>query len=128
MIVIDASALVSAALYAQNKDVTQRIATEQMHAPSLIDAEAGNALRRKLVAERTITQADATAALKVIIDAPIERYHHRLLLRSAWRFRDRLPVQDALYVVLAELLDVPLITCDRGQAAAAGERAELFDP
>lgn len=84
---------------------------EEVCAPHMVDAEVGQALRR-LVLRRQTTVPRASASLDLLGDLPIRRYSHGWLLRRAFVLRDNATVYDALYLSLAEALDVPLLTCD----------------
>jgi len=64
-------------------------------------------------------------ALTDLADFPLERYSHTLLLARVWELRRNLTAYDAAYVALAELLDVPLLTCDRRLAHSPGHRAAV---
>jgi len=71
-----------------------RLAGVHKHAPHLIDAEALLALH----------------AVRALVD---HRYPHAgPLAELAWTWRHNLSFYDALYVALAVLLDLPLITGD----------------
>ena len=43
----------------------------------------------------------------------------------AWALRENITVYDAMYVVLAESLDAPFLTCDGPLARAPGHRAHI---
>ena len=58
-------------------------------------------------------------------DLRIERYSHEHLLPRIWELRQNLTAYGAAYVVLAKLLDAPLLTRDARMAAAPGGRAEI---
>jgi predicted nucleic acid-binding protein len=62
-------------------------------------------------------------ALLDLADMPLRRHPHTMLLERAWEVRHSLSACDAVYVALAELLDAPLLTCDRRLAEARGHRA-----
>lgn len=112
--VIDASALVLA-LGGKTRAADQlreRLPSMRRHAPHLIDAEVGNVLRRH---ERAglLSSAEALAALRAIRALVDHRYPHGgALAEYAWGLRPNLTFYDALYVALAALLDVPLLTGD----------------
>jgi predicted nucleic acid-binding protein len=53
----------------------------------------------------------------------LKRYPHKVFLPRIWELRNNLSAYDAVYVSLAEVLDAPLITCDRRLAGAAGHDA-----
>ena len=125
MIVVDASAIVDAlAPRAPDPVLSERVRAASLHAPYLIDIEVTNALRRLvarhlLSADRAADARDDFAALKVT------RYPHVPLLDRVWELRDRLTPYDAAYVALAELIGVPLVTCDTRLARARGHAAEI---
>jgi predicted nucleic acid-binding protein len=97
---------------------------ETLHAPHLIDVEVGHALRRH-AALGDLPPARGEQAIGDLLDLPITRYPHELLLRRAWQLRSRLTFNDAMYVALAELLVAPLITRDSKLARTTGHSAEI---
>lgn len=44
-----------------------------------------------------------------VTDLPLQRYPHDFLLPRVWELRNNLTAYDAIYVALAEALDVPLL-------------------
>lgn len=92
------------------------------HAPHLIDAEVGNALRG-LVLKRTIAPEDAKASLDDLVELPIVRCPHTWLLDRAWALRASFSFYDALYLALAQELEVGLLTLDARMARAAAKLA-----
>ncbi len=127
MIVVDASALVEMLLQTPAAAaVRERLfGTEQsLHAPHLIDIEVAQVLRRYAASGR-VEPGRCRDALEDLLDFPLDRYPHDLLLPRVWELRHNLTAYDAVYVALAEALDAPLITRDRRLAAAAGHRARI---
>jgi predicted nucleic acid-binding protein len=53
------------------------------------------------------------------------RYPHDVLLPRVWELRKSLTACDAVYVALAEALEMPLLTCDASIAGARGHRARV---
>ncbi len=98
--------------------------TAQGAAPELIDAEALSTVRR-LVIGGLLPEAEGAAAVRDIGDTPLSRTAHRPLLTRAWELRDSITAYDAMYVALAEQLDVPLLTCDARLGRAHGHHAEV---
>jgi len=47
------------------------------------------------------------------------------LIERIWELRHTITAYDASYVALAELLDVPLVTCDAKLATSNGHKAEI---
>ena len=99
-------------------------APEDLHAPHLVDAEVLQAFRR-LLASRVVDGARAGGAIALLERFPVRRHPLRPLLPRMWALRDSLSAYDASYVSLAEVLECPLLTCDRALAKAPGHRAEV---
>ncbi len=97
-----------------------------MHAPDHLEAECLSALGRLYRGDR-LTSDQVGKALSDLTRAPIVRHALPDLLLAAWDLRANLRVADALYVALADQLDVPLVTTD-ARLARATSRAELIQP
>jgi predicted nucleic acid-binding protein len=127
VIVLDASVVVELLLAtARGAVVRARIAgpEESLHAPHLLDVEVAQVLRRyhlagDLGAER------AREAFTDLVDLPVIRYPHDVLLSRVWELRRSVTAYDAVYVALAEVLGAPLLTLDRRLAVAPGHRARV---
>lgn len=126
MIVVDASALVDfLALARPNPSLDERLTTSgDFCAPYLIDVEVAHALQR-LTRRREIGADRAADAGLDLAALQLRRYPHVPLLERAWELRHNVSAYDAMYVALAELLDVPLVTCDAPLARAQGVRAQI---
>ncbi|MGH9132271.1 MAG: type II toxin-antitoxin system VapC family toxin [Acidimicrobiales bacterium] len=109
MIVVDASAALSALL--NDGPARAALASEQLHAPHLIDSEVANAVRRR-VAARQLDARDGWAALEVLRRLGMSRYPTFGMLERIWELRHNLSAYDASYVALAELLGCNLLTAD----------------
>lgn len=120
--VVDASALVVAATETTPaaRRVRNRMRLESCHAPHLVDAEVGNALRRMVSAGELAVGTAATILER--LDSFVDwRYEHTgNLARAAWALRHNVTFYDGLYVALAAALRVPLVTADRRLAASPG--------
>jgi predicted nucleic acid-binding protein len=126
LIVLDASAVLEWLLRSQIGATVERrmfSLSATLHAPHLLDIEVAQVLRRYVLAG-WLTQARAGEAIEDLIALPVNRYAHDLLLGRIWELRN-LSAYDAAYVALAELLDAPVITCDRRIANAPGSRARV---
>ncbi len=120
--VVDSSVLVEA--LRGPGPALERLTGRELFAPHLIDCEVANALR-SLVAIGEMTAGFAEAALVTDVRFEITRYPHVGLLSRAWELRENLTMYDAVYVALAEALDVPLVTSDARMARARGVRCSV---
>src|SRR5260370_11491670 len=96
-----------------------------LHVPPRLDGEIAQVLRGYF-RERLYSASRGEEALQDLHDLPLNRYpHHDILMPRVWELRAVLTAYDAVYVALAELLDAPLVTCDRKIALASGHRAAV---
>jgi predicted nucleic acid-binding protein len=127
MIVVDASALLEFLL---QTPVGDRVGTrlfrdgDELHAPHLVDVEIVQGLRR-LVRTGEVSAARAGEAIADLADFDLHRHAHVDLLGRTWKLRDSLTAYDAMYVVLAEAVGAPLVTCDRALGKAPGHRIRI---
>ncbi len=125
-LVIDASAIVELLLTTVvGRSVAAAVAADQtLHAPELVGVEVISVLRR-LTRLGEIAAGDAHQALVDFDALGVELYEHSPLLRRAFELRDAVTAYDAVYVALAEALNVPLLTCDARLAGSNGHRATV---
>ena len=122
MVVIDASVLVDALLAAG--PARGRLASDNLQAPELIDAELLSVLRKLVLAEK-LQEGHALQALATADLLGLRRHPSRSLWPRAWELRTNLSAYDALYVALAEQLNAPLLTADARLARAPGLRCPV---
>jgi predicted nucleic acid-binding protein len=119
VIVVDASVVLEALLRRVNAEAArERLLAGGLHAPHLIDIEVAHVIRR-YAAIGDMDRERGRAALAILADLPLRRYRHDFLLQRVWEFRNHFTAYDAVYVALAEALDVPLLTRDQRLAGAA---------
>lgn len=80
---------------------------------------------RRLVAQRHLDEDRAAQALQDLLDLPLFRHPHDIILQRIWELRGQLTAYDAAYVALAEALRAPLLTRDARLAHATGHRARI---
>lgn len=127
MIVADASAVLELLIgTAAAERVADRLLdpAETVHAPHLLDVEVVQALRR-YVASGDLDASQAERAIADLLELPIQRHGHGVLLHRAWELRQSITAYDAVYVALAEALRAPLLTRDGRLARSHGHRARV---
>jgi len=95
-----------------------------LHAPYAIDLEFLNVLRNLWLHSR-ITKQEGARVIYEFSQMISVRHHHEALLVRAWDLRNNVSASDALFVALAEHLDIPLITRDRRLARSSGHTARI---
>jgi predicted nucleic acid-binding protein len=117
-VVVDASAMVDLLLGNEvGRAVRRRLAGHALHAPAHLDAEVLSALGR-LHRAGDLEDEDVESRLRELIAAPIQLHDVGDLLIGTWSRRHQLRLVDALYVQLAVIRDLPLVTTDRRLHAA----------
>jgi predicted nucleic acid-binding protein len=112
-VVVDASAMVDLLLDNElGSAVRLRLAGHALHAPAHLDAEVLSALGR-LHRAGDLEAEDVESKLRYLVAAPIQRHGVGELVIGAWSRRHQLRLVDALYVQLAIVRDLRLVTTDR---------------
>jgi predicted nucleic acid-binding protein len=124
--VLDASAALEFLLGTAAGDaVAHRLVEEGgFTAPELLPFEVLAVLRRD---ERRgiLAGPRGAAALQDLKDMPVTLFSTRPLVGRAWELRHNFSAGDAMYVVLAEALDEPLLTGDRALARASRRHTDV---
>lgn len=119
MIVVDASVMIDVLVKeAGEGHISSALAAGgELFAPSIMPAECMSALWRM---DRTgaITQKQSREAMGSLAVWPVTLVDPQTLMERAWRHRHAVRISDAFYVACAELLALPLLTCDRRLARA----------
>lgn len=118
--VVDASAIVALLL---GTGAGERVSTvlegAWAAAPAHVDAEVLSALGR-LVRDEEVPEGMIEPALERLSEAPIDRFPLPPLLVEAWGLRRNIALRDALYLVLARMLNATLVTVDARLSRAPG--------
>ncbi len=124
MIVVDTSAVLGVlAGRPAAPGLIDRVRSDgDLHAPHLLDVEFQHALRR-LVVGRAISEDRAADVRTDFSDLSIVRYPHVSLADRMWELRNNVTAYDAAFIALAEVLAIPLVTCDARLARAPGHAA-----
>lgn len=128
-IVCDASALVALLLDngSDGRWVTETVAGSDLVAPSLVEFESANIIRRHELAG--IVSADQAAQAHAdLLDLAIEQWPYELLAARACELRHNLSSYDASYVALAELIGAMLVTLDGRISGAPRLRCTITTP
>ena len=93
------------------------LADHELHAPALIDYEVASALRGHALAGKLADPqlADATEDFTAF---QIVRYPLAPMMRDVLQLRENFTAYDAAYIVLAQALEIPLVTADAKLAEA----------
>jgi predicted nucleic acid-binding protein len=130
MIVIETSAMVNALVGdPPSPQLLATLADEELHAPALLDFEVASALRGHVLA-RKLDSARLDEALDDFASLHVERYLMTDLLGYMLDIRDNFTVYDAAYLVLADALQVPVLTADDKLAEARwlGIEVRMVEP
>jgi predicted nucleic acid-binding protein len=98
----------------------------QVHAPTLIDAEVSSVVRGLTITTKPNVQITADRAQQMLTDYAglrIVRHSMQPLEHRVFELRHNFTSYDAMYVALAEALDIPLLTEDGSFATTPGHRA-----
>lgn len=117
-VVLDASAAVNALVPGPLRERTRRHLTDaELFAPDLVDTEVLSAVAR-LERGDEITTGEADVAIAAWQRLPCTRVSVKALVHEIWALRRSIRVSDATYVMLARVLDAPVLTADRRLARA----------
>jgi predicted nucleic acid-binding protein len=99
-----------------------------VHAPALIDAEISSVIRGLAITTKSTVRISEERALEMLLDYAglrIVRHTMQPLQARAFEMRNNFTAYDAMYVALAERLNLPLLTDDAKVANAPGHHADI---
>lgn len=119
-VVVDASAMV--VLLADpgpgGEAVAERLHGCTLVAPELLFVEVAELLRT-MRQRGELSDAEASMAFAELMELPIEPWPFEPIAQRVWALRHGFACADAVFLALAQLLDVPLVTRDARLALAA---------
>ena len=127
MLVVDASVVLDLLLRSASHAAIERRLfgkPEILICPHLLDVEVAQVLRR-FAATRELSEDRGRQALDDLVALPLARFPHEPLLPRVWQMRHNVTAYDAVYIALAESLEIPLVTRDTKLAAAVGHDADV---
>ena len=99
----------------------------ELVAPHLMVVEVANILRR-LARAGALAEAEAGMAHVDLIRLRVQLFDYAPFADRVWSLRNNVTAYDALYVAIAERLDVPLATLDRRLTTAVGPSCRFLRP
>ena len=126
--VVDCSIVIRLLANLDGDDLLRQRLARAVHAPTLIDAEVSSVVRGLTITTKPNVQITAERAHEMLTDYAglrIVRHPMQPLQRRVFELRHNFTAYDAMYVALAEALDVPLLTDDGKFATAPGHRADI---
>lgn len=118
-VVVDASAVLDLLLAKPSAPaLRERLRSEELNAPHLIDLEILQVMRRH-ARFGDLDMRRALAAIDAHQQLPIKRHPHAPFLGLIWQLRNNFTAYDAMYVALGITLSATLITADAPLARAA---------
>lgn len=126
--VVDCSIVIRLLSSLDGDDLLRQRLARTLHAPALIDAEVSSVVRGLTITTKPnvrITRERAEQMLTDYADLRIVRYPMQPLQRRVFDLRHNLTAYDAMYVALAEVLGVPLLTDDAKFAGTPGHHVDI---
>ncbi|GAA1022045.1 hypothetical protein Aple_083940 [Acrocarpospora pleiomorpha] len=127
-LVVDASIVFRLLANVKGDDLLRQRLARKVHAPALIDVEIAAVVRGHVITNKPevrISEGRAQIMLERYAQLKIVRHPMLPLQPRALELRNNLTAYDGMYVALAELLKLPLLTDDAKFAGSTGHRAEI---
>jgi predicted nucleic acid-binding protein len=128
-VVVDSSAVAAAYLDggSDGEWAREQLARTVLVAPAHLFVEVSNVLRRAVLSG-LVGRDVAALAHDDLVQLPVTVFPFEPLAARVWELHPSVTSHDAVYVALAEALNVPLVTLDRRLARASGPTCEFRVP
>lgn len=127
--VVDCSIVIRLLAARREDDLLRHRLMRRVHAPALLDAEVSSVVRGLSITTKPNVRVSAQRA-RTMLDRyqglHITRHPMQPMQLRAHELRNNFTAYDAMYVALAEALELPLLTDDAKFAEAAGHRARIL--
>lgn len=126
--VVDCSIVIRLLANLEGDDLLRQRLARTVHAPALIDAEVSSVVRGLSITSKPNVRITDQRAMQMLTDYAglrIVRYPMQPLQRRVFELRHDLTAYDAMYVALAETLELRLLTDDAKFAATPGHHGDI---
>lgn len=126
--VVDCSIIVRLLASRPGDDVLRQRLSATVHAPALVDAEVSSVIRGLAITTKPNVRISEERALEMLHDYAglrIVRYPMQPLQARAFEMRHNFTAYDAMYIALAEHLNLPLLTDDGKFDGTPGHHADI---
>ncbi|QBI55151.1 type II toxin-antitoxin system VapC family toxin [Streptomonospora litoralis] len=127
--VVDCSIVIRLLAARREDDLLRRRLARRVHAPALVDAEVSSVVRGLSITSKPGVRITPERAERMLVRYQalrITRHAMAPLQSRAYALRNNFTAYDAMYVALAEALDLPLLTDDAKFAKAVGHNARII--
>jgi len=126
--VVDCSIIIRLLANLSGDDLLRQLLSRTLHAPALLDAEISSVIRGLTIPAMPTVRISEERALEMLHDYAglrIVRHAMQPLQARAFEMRNNFTAYDAMYIALAERLNLPLLT-DDAKLTALGHRADIY--
>jgi predicted nucleic acid-binding protein len=126
--VVDCSIIIRLLANQPGDDLLRQRLSRPVHAPALVDAEVSSVIRGLAITTKPDVRISGDRALEMLHDYAglrIVRHTMQPLQLRAFEMRHNFTAYDAMYIALAERLNLPVLTDDGKLDSAPGHHAEI---
>jgi predicted nucleic acid-binding protein len=126
--VVDCSIIIRLLASLPGDDLLRQRLSRTVHAPALLDAEISSVIRGLAITTKPAVRISEERALEMLHDYAglrIVRHTMRPLQARAFEMRNNFTACDAMYIALAERLNLPLLTDDANLVGTLSHHADI---